>query len=187
MINYNEWIEFEISRLFTIKPPAPRTIKTYNEGLVPYVSSGGINNGIISYLEPKENEELEKGNCITISPLEGTPAFYQEIDFLGRGGAGSAISMLYNDNLSKYNALFICTIIKICATKFDYSDAFTSDNLKNLKIPLPAKKNNNGSLYINKDLNYNDNGNVPDWDYMNDYMKDIEKKAQRRINILKEF
>ena len=50
MINYNEWIEFEISRLFTIKPPAPRTIKTYNEGLVPYVSSGGINNGIISYL-----------------------------------------------------------------------------------------------------------------------------------------
>ena len=95
--------------------------------------------------------------------------------------------MLYNDNLSKYNALFICTIIKICATKFDYSDAFTSDNLKNLKIPLPAKKNNNGSLYINKDLNYNDNGNVPDWDYMNDYMKDIEKKAQRRINILKEF
>ena len=117
-MNYNEWIEFEVSRLFTIKSPASRSIKTYTEGTVPYVSSGGVNNGIISYLEPKENEELEKGNCITVSPLEGTPAFFQDTDFLGRGGAGSAISMLYNDNLTKYNALFICTIIKICATKF---------------------------------------------------------------------
>lgn len=139
-MNYNEWKEFEVSRLFTIKSPASRSIKTYTEGTVPYVSSGGVNNGIISYLEPKENEELEKGNCITVSPLEGTPAFFQDTDFLGRGGAGSAISMLYNDNLTKYNALFICTIIKNCATKFDYSDAFTSDNLKTLKIPLPAKK-----------------------------------------------
>ena len=98
-MNYNEWIEFEVSRLFTIKSPASRSIKTYTEGTVPYVSSGGVNNGIISYLEPKENEELEKGNCITVSPLEGTPAFFQDTDFLGRGGAGSAISMLYNDKV----------------------------------------------------------------------------------------
>lgn len=54
-MNYNEWIEFEVSRLFTIKSPASRSIKTYTEGTVPYVSSGGVNNGIISYLEPKEN------------------------------------------------------------------------------------------------------------------------------------
>ena len=85
MINYNDWIEFEVSRLFTIKSPAPRTIKTYTEGTVPYVSSGGVNNGIISYLEPKKDEELEKGNCITVSPLEGTPAFFKIQIFLDEG------------------------------------------------------------------------------------------------------
>lgn len=40
------WKEFEISRLFTIKSPAARTIKSYSEGKTPYVSSGSFNNGI---------------------------------------------------------------------------------------------------------------------------------------------
>ena len=187
MINYSDWKEFEVSRLFTIESPASRSIKTYTEGTVPYVSSGGINNGIISYLEPKENEKLEKGNCITVSPLEGTPAFFQDTDFLGRGGAGSAISILYNDNLTKYNALFICTIIKICATKFDYSDAFTSDNLKTLRLPLPVQNNQDGTPYIDIEKKYSDNGFIPDWKYMTEYMKSIEEKAQVRIDILKQI
>lgn len=187
MFDYSGWKEFEISRLFTIKSPAARSIKTYTEGTVPYVSSGGVNNGVVSYLEPKENEELEKGNCITVSPLEGTPAFFQDADFLGRGGAGSAIAMLYNDHLTKYNALFICTIIKICAAKFDYSDAFTSDNLKTLKIPLPAQKNEEGALYVEDKKAYHDDGFVPDWEFMSSYMMSIEAKAQTRINILKQI
>lgn len=89
------WKEFEISRLFTIKSPAARTIKSYSEGKTPYVSSGSFNNGIVSYLEPMADEKIEKGQCITVSPLDGS-AFFQEEDFLGRGGAGSAISLLYN-------------------------------------------------------------------------------------------
>lgn len=187
MINFSDWVKFEVSRMFNIQSPAPRSIKTYAEGNVPYVSSGGVNNGIVSYLEPKENEKLEKGNCITISPLEGTPAFFQENDFLGRGGAGSAISMLYNENLTEYNALFICTVIKICATKFDYSDAFTSDNLKTLKMPLPAQKNSDGTLYVEENKKYCNEGYVPDWDFMNNYMISIEKKSQKRIDILKQI
>lgn len=187
MIDYSSWVEFEISRLFAIQSPAPRSIKTYNEGTVPYVSSGGINNGIVSYLEPKTGEELEKGNCITVSLLEGTPAFYQDTDFLGRGGAGSAISMLYNDNLTKYNALFICTVIKICAAKFDYANACTSENLRTLKIPLPAKKEQDGTMYIDGKKTYNDNGFTPDWEFMDHYMKSIEEKSQGRINILKQL
>ena len=69
-VNILDWKEFQISRLFKISSPASRSIKTYNEGDVPYVSSGSINNGIISYLEPNKDEDLEKGNCITVSPLD---------------------------------------------------------------------------------------------------------------------
>ena len=169
--------------MFRIGSPASRSIKTYNEGDVPYVSSGSVNNGIISYLEPNEGEDLEKGNCITVSPLDGS-SFYQEDDFLGRGGAGSAISLLYNDNLSKYNALFICTVIKIMAQKFDYSDALTSDNLKTLKIILPAQQDKNGEFAIDATKQYSDEGFIPDWNYMGLYMEKIEKKAQKRIDIL---
>ena len=187
MINFNEWKKFRIARLFSIKSPSKRSIKSYSQGTVPYVSSGGINNGVVSYLDPKENEQLEKGNCITVSPLEGTASFYQETDFLGRGGGGSAISLLYNEHLNKYNALFVCTIIEICAKKFNYNDAFNSDNLKTLEIPLPAKKNDDDSYFIDSNQYYNDEGFVPDWDFMSNYMKLIEEKAQSRIDILSRF
>lgn len=183
-LELNGWQGFTVGRLFKIKSPATRSIKTYNAGDIPYVSSGSVNNGIVSYLEPKEDEELEKGNCITVSPLDGS-SFYQEDDFLGRGGAGSAISMLYNKNLSKYSALFICTVIKISAKKFDYSDALTSDNLNNLIIKLPVLHNDDGSIYIDEGKKYSDDGYMPDWKYMNKYMQAIEAKAQNRIDLLK--
>lgn len=175
-INVKNWKNFILSRIFLIKSPSSRTIKDYSEGETPYVSSGGINNGIVSYLEPKEEEKLEKGNCISISPLEGTPCFYQKDDFLGRGGAGSAISLLYNNNLNEYNALFICEVIKASAKKFNYSDAFNSDNLKTLSIKLPVKKKD----YVNEtEKNYE-----PDWKYMEEFMMNIEKKARSKINDL---
>lgn len=183
-VDINEWKGFVISRLFEIKSPAERSIKTYNCGDVPYVSSGKMNNGIISYLEPKDDEELEKGNCITVSPLDGS-SFYQEDDFWGRGGAGSAISMLYNENLSKYSGLFICAIIKISAKKFDYNDALTSANLENLIIKLPVLHNEDGSIYIDIEKKYSDDGYIPDWEYMSRYMEDIESKAQNRIDLLR--
>lgn len=183
MIDVSTWSEFTISRLFDISSPSARSIKTYNEGSVPYVSSGGTNNGICSYLEPKEGESLEKGKCITVSPLDGS-SFYQESDFLGRGGAGSAISMLYNERLTMYNALFICTVIKISAQKFDYSDALTSDNLKSLSIKLPVLRDEEGFPVIDEKKVYTDDGLVPDWNYMTDYMKMIEEKAQKRVDLL---
>lgn len=182
-LEIENWQEFVISKLFQIKSPAPRSIKTYNEGNVPYVSSGSSNNGIISYLEPKDTEELEKGNCITVSPLDGS-SFYQENDFLGRGGAGSAISLLYSNNITKNSALFICTIIKISAKKFDYNDALTSDNLRYLKIKLPILCDNEGIAIIDKQNKYSDFGYIPDWEYMSKYMESIETKAQNRIDLL---
>lgn len=179
----DDWKEFEIARMFTIKSPASRTIKSYLEGDVPYVSSGSFNNGIISYLEPKDGEELEKGQCITVSPLDGS-SFFQENDFLGRGGAGSAISLLYNKNLTRYNALFICTIIKIYAEKFSYNDALTSDNLKTLQIKLPVKYKDNGDYEIDPQKEYSDDGYIPNWEGMEEYMLEIEKKAINKMNLL---
>ena len=178
-----KWKDFEVSKIFSIKSPASRSIKKYDEGDIPYVSSGSVNNGIISYLSPKKDEKLEEGNCITVSPLDGS-SFYQEDDFLGRGGAGSAISLLYNPNLSKYNALFICTVIKKASSKFGYSDALTSDNLKTLKLKLPALMNKNGTYFIDDEKQYSEDGYVPDWKTMEEYMREVEEVAQKKVSLL---
>lgn len=181
VIDTSKWKKFAISRLFIIKSPATRTIKKYDEGNTPYVSSGGINNGVVSYLQPKKNEQLEEGNCITVSPLDGS-SFYQEKNFLGRGGAGSAIALLYNSNLSKYNALFICTVIKKASLKFSYNDALTSDNLRTLMLKLPALQNNDNTYFFDKEKKYSDEGFVPDWQAMEDFMKNIESIAKNKLN-----
>ncbi|MGV3028840.1 restriction endonuclease subunit S [Streptococcus hyovaginalis] len=185
-IDIKKWHDFEISRLFTIKSPKARRISEYIEGDVPYVSSGAINNGVVSYLEPKNEDDIEKGNCITVSPLDGS-AFYQECDFLGRGGAGSAISLLYNDNLDKYNSLFIATIIKLASEKFDYSDALTGTNLYTLKIKLPVLTNKHGSPVIDKEKIYNEKGLIPDWDGMSKQIKSLEVPVLNKLEILKEL
>lgn len=182
-IKIDSWQKFEISKLFTIKSPTKRNIKTYRIGNIPYVSSGSINNGIVSYLEPNNNENIEKGNCITVSPLDGS-SFYQENDFIGRGGAGSAISLLYNENITKHSALFISAIIKISAEKFNYNDALTSDNLKFLNIKLPVLCNKDGSYFIDKEKKYSDKGFVPDWEYMENYMKNIIRDTQTKLDKL---
>ena len=79
-----------------------RSQSDYEEGEIPFIASGNYNNGVLKYLMPKDNEVLDKGNCITVSPVDGS-SFYQKEDFLGRGGAGSSIILLYNDHLNEKN------------------------------------------------------------------------------------
>lgn len=106
-IDISNWKEFSIcgeDGIFELLQPKARKSKDYlEEGEVPFVASGSFNNGIEKYI--KTDEELDKGNCITISAIGGF-SFYQEKDFAGRGGAGSAIKILYNENLNELNALF---------------------------------------------------------------------------------
>lgn len=136
-IDVSVWKKFKIEDVFMIKKPDTRSEKYYEEGTVNYVSSGAFNNGVMKCLKPKEGEALDKGHCITVSPLDGS-SFWQEDDFLGRGGSGASIALLYNDNLNQLNALFICSVIKKSAGKYGYANLLNGNNLKNLEVMLPA-------------------------------------------------
>ena len=136
-IDVSGWKKFKIEDVFMIKKPDVRSEKYYEEGAVNYVSSGAFNNGVMKCLKPKEGEVLDKGRCITVSPLDGS-SFWQEDDFLGRGGSGASIALLYNDNLNQLNALFICSVIKKSAGKYGYANLLNGNNLKNLELILPA-------------------------------------------------
>ena len=123
---------------------------------MPFVASGNHNNGVLKYLCPKTGEILDKGNCITVSPIDGS-AFYQKNDFLGRGGAGSFIIMLYNDSINEYSGCFIATIISTVCKKYYYSDMANKDVIAEETIMLPVDENHQ-----------------PDFSYMEEYMKNRE-------------
>lgn len=65
--------------------------------------------------------------------------------------------------------LFLVTALK-ASLSGDYADQISSKILPNLLINLPVT-----------------NLGVPDWTYMENYMKLIEAKTQERINILHRF
>ncbi|WP_386689649.1 restriction endonuclease subunit S [Lonepinella sp. MS14437] len=157
-LNIAEWKEYSIDELFIIKRPVSRTIKQYDTGSIPFVSSGNFNNGIDKFVTPMDNEILDKGNCITISPVDGS-CFYQAVDFLGRGGGGSSIILLYNENINEKNGLFISAVIgKTLSRFYQYNDMGSSASIKKEKIKLPVKND------------------IPDWDYMNNFIENIYKK-----------
>lgn len=155
-IDTKQWKEFIIKDLFTVKRPSARSQANYNDGDIPFVASGNFNNGVLKYLEPKKGEILDAGNCITVSPIDGS-SFYQEDNFLGRGGAGSSIILLYNPNLNLYNGYFIATVIRTVCRKFAYSDMANKDTIGAEKIKLPVDETGN-----------------PDFIYMESYMKNLE-------------
>lgn len=165
-IDTKQWKEFVIKDLFTIKRPSARSQANYEDGDVPFVASGNFNNGVLKYLQPKEGEELDAGNCLTVSPLDGS-CFYQESNFLGRGGAGSSIILLYNSKLNFHSGCFIATVIRTVCSKYAYSDMANKDTIGSEKIKLPV-----------------DELGSPDFLYMESYMKNLENKITSSLTEL---
>lgn len=153
-----EWNEFLVGTIFSVKRPKARSEKQYEYGKAPFVASGNVNNGVIKCCTPNENEKLDAGNCITISPVDGS-AFYQGYDFLGRGGAGSSILMLYNPNMNKYSGLFISRMIRQTCSKFSYGKMGSQESIKRERIMLPVDESSN-----------------PDYAFMEQYIKEREQQ-----------
>lgn len=166
-INLLKWNEFVIEDIFDVKRPNSRSVKNYELGEIPFVSSGNYDNGVDSYRQPHTDEVLDRGNCISVSPVDGS-TFYQQSDFLGRGGGGSSIILLYNNNLNVYNGLFLTTIIKEkMESLFYYGDMGSSSSIKKETILLPVDKNEQ-----------------IDWLYMESYIKNLIPIVERNIKAL---
>ena len=135
-----EWKEFYIGELFDIKRPRARSEKDYDDGNYPFVASGNVNNGVIRCCNIHDNEIADKGNCISVSPVDGS-AFYQEADFLGRGGAGSSVLLLYCNKINKYSGLFISRMIRQTCSKYCYGKMGNQEGIKREKILLPINEN----------------------------------------------
>ena len=79
ILQYNvKWKEFIIGNIFDVKSTKTRELKKYTDGTIPFVSGTSINNGVEKFVSTNEN--LENGNCITVSSLDCS-AFYQKKRF----------------------------------------------------------------------------------------------------------
>lgn len=156
-MNDIKWKSFILSDIFEIDSTNSgidkNKIKEINiEGNNPYITRTDKNNGIDGFIVEQEYE-LNDGNVITIG-LDTQTVFYQPHSFY----TGQNIQILSNDNINKYNALFLVNLLKIVLDKFNWGgNGATLTRLKNSRILLPVT----------------DNG-LPDYEYMEEYMKSKE-------------
>ena len=135
--------------------------------IIPYISRSELYNGISLFVGEIQNPKyaINKGNVITIG-LDTQTVFYQPSKFY----TGQNIQVISNCYLNKYNALFITRLLKIQLSKFNWGgNGATLGRLSKTKILLPVDKKNK-----------------PDYQFMEDYIKEnIVKKCQEYIEYAK--
>ncbi|MCL2055495.1 MAG: restriction endonuclease subunit S [Oscillospiraceae bacterium] len=152
-----EWGEFRIGDLFdTIK--RGKRIKSLDRmfGDLPFITAGAVGRGFSSYIG-NPSAEVFPPNSLTID-MFGT-VFYRGHKY----GADDHVAILFNQKheYSKYFLLYVGTCIeKTIKGKFSYSRNFYASDAHDVIISLPAT-----------------NGNTPDFDYMEAYIKAHQKLA----------
>ena len=152
-IDTSKWREFNLNDLF--KPYLAKAHHKNNITLLKkgysYITRTGVNNGINGYVN-KTSYKFENSNAITIG-AEGVVFYYQNSNFI----CGNRISVLRNENINKYNALFIITVLNFkLKDKYNYGRAIVLNKLKKMNIPFPVTLTNN-----------------PDWEFMENYIKSL--------------
>lgn len=171
-IDVTKWRQFKIADIFEtemvgkkLQVPTGSYIakKDLGEGSIPRITVSGFDNGVSGYYAENINVSDYRifENFISVSFL-GT-VFYQK----SKASLDMKVHCLSPKSikLNQYIAWFLVSVIRKIITYSTYNDQLSSTVLPNLVITLPSKLNTKGEY-------------VPDWQYMEDYIKDIEKKVQ---------
>lgn len=164
------WKEFVLGRLFKVElSKGDIKLDDVDKGSIPLVSSGESNNGIVGYIDEKGDGKAEifKGNKITVD-MFGNP-FYQDDDFYAVSH-GRVNILEPKFELNKPIGLFISSIIKKEQYKFSYGRAVYSTEASNMIIELPVQHNDDGTPCIDVNRTYSDEGYIPDWTFMENYI-----------------
>ena len=137
-----------------------------------YITRTDYNNGceFLANIDGIEPCFIEKGNAITIGDTTATCTYQAE-----RFVAGDHMVVIRAEWLNKYTALYILTLLNREKYRYNYGRAFVIDKIKNTELLLPVIHDDKGNIFIDKNKNYSVEGYVPDWEYMEKYIKKFLK------------
>lgn len=180
MVN-DKWVEFPLKKLFNISSGKYYYSDQYEEGNTPYVSAATTNNGIFQRI----NLEADfKGNVIVTGKV-GCTAFYQIEDFC----ATSDVNILRPKNfiMNYHIGLFIVSIINFSENyKWNYGRQCRVEDSKKIIIKLPAEHDANGTLIIDNGKTFSEEGYIPDWNYMEKFIKELEERERESCGSIRD-
>lgn len=168
MLNTSKWKNFLLDKLFTISAGIYHYSDEYDIGDTPYISASNENNGI----KQRINLDPEfSGNCI-ITGKVGCTTFYQSEDFCATSDVN--IFRPKNFKLNSKIGLFITAIINFSENyKWNYGRQCRVGDSKKIIIKLPTKMNND-EYVIDPEKIFSDEGYIPDFDFIDQFMEYVE-------------
>ena len=171
-LNVSDWKRFSLGRLFYIQKGKRLTSEDQEDGNNNYIGAIDSNNGVANHIG---QAPIHEGNTISLS-YNGSvgEAFYQAEPYW----ATDDVNALYSkyDGFNEPIGLFMATTIRQEKYRFSYGRKWTLDNMKVTDICLPVQHNTDGSIFIDDTKKYSDEGYIPDWKFMEDYIKSLHYK-----------
>jgi hypothetical protein len=158
--NELEWGEFSIINIFDIIQRGKRLIKVDQKvGNTPYISSTALKNGVDNFISNLKGVR-KFDNALTIANSGSVgKVFFHPYKFI----ASDHVTTLKNTDLNKYHYIFLSLMIGRLAEKYSFNREINNKRIQSEKILLPITKNN-----------------MPDWEYMESYIKNIENKSIKK-------
>lgn len=155
-----KWKEFDVKEIFP-NILRGRRLKTEDHilGEMPYVSSSAMDNGVDNFVSNNKGVRIFS-NCLTIANSGSVGAtFYHPYSFV----ASDHVTSLGNTDFSKFIYLFCGNITSRLSEKYSFNREIKDSRLQREKIMLPVN---------DKD--------EPDYEYMEEYMRNIEYRLISR-------
>jgi hypothetical protein len=161
-IDTSSWGEFVVGSLFDADRGKVKSLQTLKDGNTPVIAAARANQGVAGYY----NVQAIFENKITVS-CNGAcgSTFYHPYKFNINGDAIVLTELKpMSDNVKQFIA---CVLDGVLTRKYSYNEKCSADKAKAEIIKLPI-----------------DSNGEPDWQYMEEYMKNIESKVKRKIDML---
>lgn len=163
-LNDAEWGEFKISNLFEIElSKGDNKADLLNVGRIPLISSGLNKNGITKFVDSGDGKsEIIANNTITVDMFGQSFYHYYNYYAVSHG----RVNILHpNFKANKFILLFcVDSINKSTCNIFSYNRMCSSTRLSKLRILLPI-----------------DNFRNPNWQFMEDYIKQEQKDIAQKV------
>ncbi len=173
-----KWKEYVLCRLFDVKKGKRLTSDDQEDGNNNYIGAIDSNNGVANHIA---QAPIHAGNTITLS-YNGSvgEAFYQREPYWATDDVNALYS--YYEGFDKEVGLFIATVLRQEKYKFSYGRKWTLENMNSTIIKLPTIYSENGEIFIDETKKYSDEGYVPDWKWMKDYINSLHQKTLKTKN-----
>ena len=195
-LDINQWEEFKLSAIFTMHNGKGITKEEIeeNEGNFTVVQSGEENNGVLGKISHEYCETMGytfcDEPCLTVA-RSGSAGF---VSFQINGcvvGDSAKILLLDKSIASVELYVFLQTLLTANRFKYAYGRKVTESKYMNDMVKLPIQRDSSGTPLIDKTKKYSDDGYIPDWKWMENYIKSLHyrplttqnaNKAPKRLN-----